>query len=88
MKDVRIFSICTKSGQINPLWLNMQFFRRTSDINHHSTKIVGYAKERTRFLFRTMAGILLGLLMWWRGFGVCVYTHTLYDVHYYLTQTA
>jgi hypothetical protein len=50
---------------------------------HH---LCGEPYDRARFLFRTMAGILLGLLMWFRGYGVCVYTHALYDVHYYLTQ--
>lgn len=38
------------------------------------------------FLFRTMAGLLLGALFVLRGFGVCVYTHVMYDVHYYLTN--
>lgn len=38
------------------------------------------------FLFRTMAGVILGFLMWFRGYGVCVYTHALYDVHYFLTN--
>ena len=52
---------------------------------HH---LCGEPYDRTRFVFRTMAGILLGLLMWSRGFGVCVYTHALYDVHFYLTQPA
>jgi len=52
---------------------------------HH---LCGEPFDQTRFLFRTMAGVLLGLLMWARGYGVCVYTHTLYDVHYYLTQPA
>lgn len=50
---------------------------------HH---LCGEPFDQTRFVFRTMAGILLGLLMWFRGYGVCVYTHTFYDVHYYLTQ--
>lgn len=52
---------------------------------HH---LCGEPYERTRFLFRTMAGGLLGLLMWFRGYGVCVYTHTFYDVHFYLTHPA
>ncbi len=38
------------------------------------------------FLFRGAAGVLLGLLMLVRGYGVCVYTHVLYDVHFYLTS--
>jgi hypothetical protein len=38
------------------------------------------------FLFRAMAGILLGGLFVTRGFGVCVYTHAVYDLHYYLTR--
>lgn len=36
------------------------------------------------FVFRTMAGVLLGVLFVARGIGVCVYAHALYDVHYYL----
>jgi len=48
---------------------------------HH---LCGEPYERTRFLFRTMAGLLLGMLMWARGFGVCVYTHTVYNVYFYL----
>jgi hypothetical protein len=38
------------------------------------------------FLFRAMAGVLLGFLFWFRGFGVCVYTHAMYDVYYFLTH--
>lgn len=38
------------------------------------------------FLFRTMAGVLLGVIMLLRGYGVVVYTHAMYDVHYYLTH--
>lgn len=52
---------------------------------HH---LCGEPYDRTRFLFRTMAGVLLGLLMWSRGYGVCVYTHTFYDAHFYLTHPA
>ncbi|MCA8952128.1 MAG: CPBP family intramembrane metalloprotease [Planctomycetes bacterium] len=51
---------------------------------HH---LCGEPFDRTRFVFRAMAGVLLGFLMWVRGYGICVYTHTFYDVHYYLTQT-
>jgi hypothetical protein len=38
------------------------------------------------FLFRAMAGVLLGGLMLLRGYGVCVYTHAMYDVHYYVNS--
>ncbi|MSR37498.1 MAG: CPBP family intramembrane metalloprotease [Planctomycetes bacterium] len=41
---------------------------------------------RSVFLFRTMAGVILGLLFWFRGYGVCVYTHAMYDIYLYLTQ--
>lgn len=50
---------------------------------HH---LCGEPYERTRFVFRTMAGMLLGLLMWARGYGVCVYTHTVYNVYFYLAN--
>lgn len=42
--------------------------------------------ERGVFLFRAAAGLLLGLLFVVRGFGVVVYTHAVYDIHYYLTH--
>lgn len=38
------------------------------------------------FLFRTVAGLILGLLFLFRGLGVCVYTHALYDVFFYLNN--
>ncbi len=47
---------------------------------HH---LCGEPFEQKRFVFRTMAGVLLGLLMWARGYGVCVYTHVVYNVHFY-----
>ena len=37
------------------------------------------------FVFRAMAGLVLGALFILRGFGVCVYAHALYDLHYYVT---
>lgn len=49
---------------------------------HH---LCGEPFQRPRFLFRTMAGVLLGLLMWARGYGVCVYTHSFYNLYFYLT---
>ncbi|MEC7583444.1 MAG: CPBP family intramembrane glutamic endopeptidase [Planctomycetota bacterium] len=42
--------------------------------------------ETPVFLFRAMAGVILGFLFWIRGFGVCVYTHAMYDVYYFLNQ--
>ena len=48
---------------------------------HH---LCGEPFDRGRFVFRTMAGVLLGLLMWARGYGVCVYTHTVYNMYFYL----
>jgi hypothetical protein len=32
------------------------------------------------FVFRMLAGVLFGLLFWFRGFAVAVYTHAIYDV--------
>lgn len=51
---------------------------------HH---LWGEPYTASAFLFRTMAGLLLGALMLARGYGVCVYTHAMYDVHYYLTTS-
>jgi hypothetical protein len=33
------------------------------------------------FTFRVLAGVCFGLLFWFRGFAVAVYTHALYDVY-------
>lgn len=49
---------------------------------HH---LCGQPFERSVFVYRTIAGMLLGLLMWARGYGVCVYTHAVYDVYFYLS---
>ena len=45
------------------------------------------AMESWVFLYRTMAGVLLGGLFIARGIGVCVYTHAMYDVFFYLQRT-
>lgn len=45
------------------------------------------ALESWVFLYRTMAGILLGALFIARGIGVCIYTHAMYDVFFYLQRT-
>ncbi|MCA8958407.1 MAG: CPBP family intramembrane metalloprotease [Planctomycetes bacterium] len=42
--------------------------------------------ETEVFVFRTVAGVLLGVLFVLRGIGVCVYTHAMYDVFFYLQQ--
>jgi hypothetical protein len=52
---------------------------------HH---LCGEPFDSRRFVFRTMAGLLLGILMWTRGYGVCVYTHTLYNVYFYVSSDA
>lgn len=36
------------------------------------------------FMYRTIAGILLGILFVLRGIGICVYTHAMYNVFLYL----
>jgi membrane protease YdiL (CAAX protease family) len=33
------------------------------------------------FVFRALAGICFGLIYWYRGFAVAVYTHALYDIY-------
>jgi membrane protease YdiL (CAAX protease family) len=52
---------------------------------HHVGQNLSHVDRRV-FLFRTMAGLLLALLFVFRGIGVCVYTHALYNVHFYLVQ--
>jgi membrane protease YdiL (CAAX protease family) len=38
------------------------------------------------FLFRVLAGAFFGLIYWFRGFAVAVYTHALYDVYVLLVR--
>jgi hypothetical protein len=38
------------------------------------------------FTFRALAGVCFGLLFWFRGFAVAVYTHALYDVYVLLIR--
>jgi membrane protease YdiL (CAAX protease family) len=38
------------------------------------------------FTFRVLAGICFGLLFWYRGFAIAVYTHALYDLYVFLVK--
>jgi membrane protease YdiL (CAAX protease family) len=38
------------------------------------------------FTFRFLAGVFFGLLFWFRGFAVAVYTHAIYDVYVLLIR--
>jgi membrane protease YdiL (CAAX protease family) len=38
------------------------------------------------FTFRVLAGVIFGLLFWFRGFAVAVYTHALYDLYVLLLR--
>jgi membrane protease YdiL (CAAX protease family) len=47
---------------------------------YHHVGPGGEAWSGSRFVFRFLAGILLGWLYWWRGLGITAWTHGLYDV--------
>jgi len=38
------------------------------------------------FTFRVLAGLCFGLLFWYRGFAIAVYTHALYDLYVFLLR--
>ena len=38
------------------------------------------------FTFRVLAGLCFGLLYWYRGFAIAVYTHALYDLYVFLVK--
>jgi hypothetical protein len=38
------------------------------------------------FTFRVLAGVFFGLVFWFRGFAVAVYTHALYDIYVLLVR--
>lgn len=52
----------------------------------HHVGIGAQPFEMHDFVFRAVAGLILGALFVLRGFGVCVYTHAIYDLHFYLTN--
>jgi hypothetical protein len=38
------------------------------------------------FVFRVLAGVCFGVLYWYRGFAIAVYTHALYDLYVFLVK--
>lgn len=46
----------------------------------HYVGVYAYAFQFSTFLFRFIAGVILSLLYYFRGFGIAVYAHTMYDV--------
>jgi len=38
------------------------------------------------FVYRLLAGVAFGLIYWWRGFAVAVYTHAFYDLYVLLIK--
>jgi len=38
------------------------------------------------FVFRVLAGCFFGMVYWFRGFAVAVYTHALYDIYVLLLR--
>lgn len=55
---------------------------------YHHLGPFGEPWDAHAFAFRAAAGILLGLVFTWRGLGVVVYLHAIYDVLYDLRQAA
>ncbi len=53
---------------------------------HHVGQGVEHLDSKV-FLFRTMAGVILGLLFIFRGIGICIYTHAIYDLQFFLGQS-
>jgi hypothetical protein len=52
----------------------------------HHIPPYGDALQLGIFTFRVLAGICFGLLFWFRGFAVAVYTHALYDLYVLLVR--
>ena len=46
----------------------------------HYVGVAGEAFAWTSFGYRSVAGVILGLLFMLRGFGITVYAHTIYDL--------
>ncbi len=44
--------------------------------------------DHAAFYYRTIAGVVLGAMFVLRGFGVCVYAHAVYDLHFYLMHSS
>jgi hypothetical protein len=52
----------------------------------HHVPPYGDALRLDVFTFRALAGVFFGLLFWFRGLAVAVYTHALYDVYVLLIR--
>jgi Type II CAAX prenyl endopeptidase Rce1-like len=52
----------------------------------HHVPPYGDALRLDVFTFRVLAGVFFGLLFWFRGLAVAVYTHALYDVYVLLIR--
>lgn len=52
----------------------------------HHVGVTGDPLRMGVFTFRFLAGVCFGLLYWFRGFAVAVYTHALYDVYVLLIR--
>jgi Type II CAAX prenyl endopeptidase Rce1-like len=51
---------------------------------HHA--LGGQPYDRSVFLYRTLMGVILGTVFWFRGLGIVVYAHALYNVSLVLIQ--
>jgi membrane protease YdiL (CAAX protease family) len=46
----------------------------------HYVGVYAYDFQFSTFIFRLLAGVVLSLLFYFRGFGIVVYSHTVYDI--------
>jgi hypothetical protein len=77
---IRLFAlpgipIGRSAGFVNALVVSSLIF---SAVHHMGP--AGEAFTALAFVYRSLAGILFGLIYHWRGFAVAAWTHTLYDV--------
>lgn len=76
LRAARAFDLPRAAGAVAAVIVSAVLF----SLHHHLREPYDHGV----FLFRAMAGVILGFLFWFRGFGVCVYTHAMYDVYFFL----
>jgi membrane protease YdiL (CAAX protease family) len=79
-----LIAILTKSKIVTKQWLALVIALLVSSVLFSAAHHIGPLGDPWKigvFVYRTIAGVLFGLLFQFRGFAIAVYTHTLYDVY-------
>lgn len=79
-----LVALMTKTHMVKQPWVAFLVALLISSVLFSAVHHIGPLGDPLRvgvFVYRTIAGVLFGLLYQFRGFAIAVYTHTLYDVY-------